>query len=100
MAQIAVKYADKAIFTSDNPRTEDPEEIINDMVNGLNEDALNYRVIVNRTQAINEAINMAKEDDVILIAGKGHETYQQIGHDKHDFDDHKVAEEAIRNNGK
>ncbi|MBU5467739.1 UDP-N-acetylmuramoyl-L-alanyl-D-glutamate--2,6-diaminopimelate ligase [Virgibacillus sp. MSJ-26] len=100
MAQIAVKYADKAIFTSDNPRTEDPEEIIKDMVTGLNKDALNYHVVVNRKQAINEAINMAKEDDVILIAGKGHETYQQIGHEKHDFDDHKVAEEAIRNKGK
>src|SRR5699024_6460924 len=100
MAQIAVKYADKAIFTSDNPRTEDPDEIINDMVTGLNKDALNYQVIVNRKQAINDAINMAKEDDGIIISGKGHETYQQIGHEKDDFGGDKVAEEGIRSNGK
>lgn len=100
MAQIAVKYADQAIFTSDNPRTEDPQQIVDDMISGLSEETNNYEVIINRKQAINAAINMAKEDDVILIAGKGHETYQQIGHVKYDFDDSKVAEEAIKNKEK
>src|SRR5699024_5094662 len=79
MAEIAVKYADKAIFTSDNPRTEDPKDILADMVYGLEDDA-NYEVIENRKEAIYEIIHRAKKDDIILIAGKGHETYQQIGH--------------------
>src|SRR5690625_419874 len=100
MAQIAAKYADQAIFTSDNPRTEDPDKIVGDMTAGLNEDVHNYKVIMDRSKAITDAINMAEKDDVILIAGKGHETYQQIGHTKYDFDDYKVAEEAIRNKGR
>lgn len=95
MAKTAVKYADQAIFTSDNPRTENPDEIIDDMVNGLQEDETNYQVISDRRQAIHEAVNKASGEDVILIAGKGHETYQQIGQEKYDFDDRKVAIEAI-----
>lgn len=100
MAQIAAKYADQAIFTSDNPRTEDPDKIVSDMIAGLNENVHNYKIIMDRSKAITDAINMAEKDDVILIAGKGHETYQQIGHTKYDFDDYKVAEEAIRNKGR
>jgi len=100
MAQIAANYADQAIFTSDNPRTEDPKEILDDMVDGLTEEEQNYEVIVNRREAISEAINKANEDDVILIAGKGHESYQIIGHVKYDFDDCEVAKEAIHNKEK
>ncbi|WP_281349711.1 UDP-N-acetylmuramoyl-L-alanyl-D-glutamate--2,6-diaminopimelate ligase [Ornithinibacillus caprae] len=95
MAQIALTYADYAIFTSDNPRTEDPHVILKDMTDGLSDDQTNYEVIVDRKQAIHHAINLAQEKDVILIAGKGHETYQQIGHKKYDFDDRKVALKAM-----
>lgn len=96
MAKIAAEYADQAIFTSDNPRTEKPEKILDDMVAGLDKKTTNYKVIVNRKDAILAAINMASKDDVVLIAGKGHETYQLIGKEKFDFDDRKVARAAIK----
>ncbi|SET30305.1 UDP-N-acetylmuramoylalanyl-D-glutamate--2,6-diaminopimelate ligase [Oceanobacillus limi] len=96
MAQIAHKYADYPIFTSDNPRTEDPEAILKDMTDGLPSDSKQYEVIADRRQAIRYAIQRAEEKDVILIAGKGHETYQQIGHKKYDFDDREVALEVMR----
>ncbi|MCM2674825.1 UDP-N-acetylmuramoyl-L-alanyl-D-glutamate--2,6-diaminopimelate ligase [Alkalicoccobacillus plakortidis] len=94
MAEIAVKQADRAIFTSDNPRSEDPELILKDMTSGLLAD--NYETILDRKQAIYRAIEEAEEGDVVLIAGKGHETYQDIAGVKHHFDDKEVAEEAIR----
>src|SRR5690625_4773019 len=100
MTQIDAKNAYQSIFTSYNPRTEDTDKIVSDMTDRLNEDVHNYKVIMDRSKAITDAINMAEKDDVILIAGKGHETYQQIGHTKYDFDDYKVAEEAIRNKGR
>nr|WP_148296804.1 UDP-N-acetylmuramoyl-L-alanyl-D-glutamate--2,6-diaminopimelate ligase [Halalkalibacter akibai] len=93
MAKVAVKYADRSIFTSDNPRSEDPKEIIKDMVVGLKEE--NYGVIVDRQQAIRQAINEAKKDDIIVIAGKGHETYQEINGVRTHFDDREVARQAI-----
>lgn len=99
MAQVAVKYADEAIFTSDNPRTEDPNQIIEDMVLGLNDDETNYTVIVDRKKAIESAIQKAESEDIVIIAGKGHETYQQIGTEKIHFDDREVAREAIKNKG-
>lgn len=95
MAKIALKYGDYAFFTSDNPRTEDPEQILDDMVSGL-EKTNDYEVIIDRKEAIYKAIQVADENDVILIAGKGHETYQQIGHRKYDFDDRIVAKDAIK----
>ncbi|HLQ97128.1 MAG TPA: UDP-N-acetylmuramoyl-L-alanyl-D-glutamate--2,6-diaminopimelate ligase [Candidatus Dormibacteraeota bacterium] len=94
MANIAVKYADQAIFTSDNPRTENPLSILNDMTDHLKE--TNYEVIDDRKQAIFRAIDLAKDDDIILIAGKGHETYQEINRVKYDFDDREIASEAIK----
>lgn len=97
MAEIALKYANKAVFTSDNPRTEDPQSILDDMTNGLK--ASHYDVIVDREEAIFHAINCAEENDVVLIAGKGHETHQQIGTKKYDFDDREVAKRAIRSKG-
>lgn len=99
MAQIAAKHTDHVIFTSDNPRTEDPVAILTDMVEGLKSNKKNYEIIEDRQKAINKAINMAKADDVILIAGKGHETYQIIGKTKFEFDDSKVAEAAIVSKG-
>lgn len=99
MASIAVKYADHAIFTSDNPRTEDPQLILDDMTAGLDESS-SYDVIIDRKTAISQAIGHATSDDIILIAGKGHETYQIIGHTKYDFDDREVARKAIRSQEK
>ncbi|MBE6196227.1 MAG: UDP-N-acetylmuramoyl-L-alanyl-D-glutamate--2,6-diaminopimelate ligase [Rikenellaceae bacterium] len=86
MAQIAVKYASLAIFTSDNPRSESPEAILDDMVEGL-DPAARYLRIAHRGEAIRTAALMAKAGDIILLAGKGHETYQIIGTESHHFDD-------------
>ncbi|MFC0558704.1 UDP-N-acetylmuramoyl-L-alanyl-D-glutamate--2,6-diaminopimelate ligase [Halalkalibacter alkalisediminis] len=94
MAKIAVNYADRAIFTSDNPRSEDPEQIIKDMIAGVNKGE--YITILDREQAINQAIKEANQNDIIVIAGKGHETYQDIGGKKHHFDDREVARMAIK----
>ena len=99
MGQIAAKYADYLLVTSDNPRTEDPDLILLDIEAGLKEDQVSadrYELIVDRRAAITKAIEMASPKDVVLIAGKGHETYQLIGKDILDFDDRLVAEEAIR----
>lgn len=94
MAEVAVKYADLAIFTTDNPRTEDPEDILADMTNGIKH--TNYTVIADRKKAITHAISLAQTNDVILIAGKGHETYQEINGVRYDFDDRLVAIEAVK----
>ncbi|WP_306981117.1 UDP-N-acetylmuramoyl-L-alanyl-D-glutamate--2,6-diaminopimelate ligase [Alkalicoccobacillus murimartini] len=94
MANIAVKQADRAIFTSDNPRSEDPELILKDMTKDLLAD--NYETVLDRKVAIYRAIEAAEEGDVVLIAGKGHETYQDIAGVKHHFDDKEVAAEAIK----
>lgn len=94
MAQIAVKYADEPIFTSDNPRSEDPVAILNEMEDGVRGEY--YHSIENREKAICFAVANAKPGDVILIAGKGHETYQQIGTQIFDFDDREVALKAIK----
>jgi len=99
MANIAVTHASHALFTSDNPRTEDPMAILNDMVEGLDA-SHSFEVIADRKEAIEKAIAYAKPDDIIIIAGKGHETYQIIGHKKHHFDDREVARQAIQAKGK
>lgn len=90
MAQIAVKYADTAIFTSDNPRHENPEEILGEMAAGLGAEA-RYLRIADRGEAIRTAAMLAAAGDIVLIAGKGHETYQIIGDTKHPFDDREEA---------
>ena len=96
MAQEAVKHSDRVIITSDNPRNEDPQEIINDMLAGLDA-AQRHNVIsiVDRREAIRTACTMAQPGDVILVAGKGHEDYQIIKGVKHHFDDHEVIREAF-----
>ncbi|WP_228409626.1 UDP-N-acetylmuramoyl-L-alanyl-D-glutamate--2,6-diaminopimelate ligase [Radiobacillus deserti] len=95
MAKTAVTYADLALFTSDNPRSEDPKQILKDMVEGVDGQTQAYRVIENRKEAIQYAVEHAKEDDIVVIAGKGHETYQIIGDTTYDFDDRQVATEII-----
>jgi UDP-N-acetylmuramoyl-L-alanyl-D-glutamate--2,6-diaminopimelate ligase len=93
MAKIACQLATDPIFTSDNPRTEDPLQILRDMESGV--EGQNYQCMIDRKQAIEYAVNAASTGDVILIAGKGHETYQIIGKNKFDFDDRLVAKKAI-----
>jgi UDP-N-acetylmuramoyl-L-alanyl-D-glutamate--2,6-diaminopimelate ligase len=93
MAKIACQYATNPIFTSDNPRSEDPIAILKEMEEGVHGE--DYLVIPDRKEAIARAVQKASEGDVILIAGKGHETYQIIGKEVHDFDDRLVAKEAI-----
>jgi len=93
MAKIACDYATDAIFTSDNPRSEEPAQIIKDMEEGVKGEV--YTAILDRKEAIQYAVSKASAGDVILIAGKGHETYQQIGDRTFDFDDRIVAREAI-----
>lgn len=94
MAAIAVRHASTAIFTSDNPRTEQPEAILDDMVAGV-EGATNYLRITDRREAIRTAAMLAKAGDIVLIAGKGHEDYQIIGTEKHHFDDREQVREAF-----
>ncbi|AKP79282.1 UDP-N-acetylmuramoyl-L-alanyl-D-glutamate--2,6-diaminopimelate ligase [Priestia aryabhattai] len=93
MARIAAEYSTQAILTSDNPRSEDPLAILKDMEEGLDTD--NYVTIADRAEAIRYAVETAHADDVIVIAGKGHETYQIIGKKVFDFDDREVARKMI-----
>jgi UDP-N-acetylmuramoyl-L-alanyl-D-glutamate--2,6-diaminopimelate ligase len=96
MAQEAARQSDKIIITSDNPRDEEPQDIINDMLAGLNKEQLKKTIsIVDRREAIRTACMMAQRGDVILVAGKGHEDYQIIKAVKHHFDDHEVVREAF-----
>ena len=96
MAQEAVKQSDRVIITSDNPRFEEPQDIINDMLAGLDQKQMKKVVsIVDRKEAIRTASMMAEKGDVILIAGKGHEDYQEIKGVKHHFDDREVVREIF-----
>jgi len=97
MAAIACKFSDKVIFTSDNPRDEDPMEIIREMQKGVSPtDARKTLVMVDREEAIKTACMLAKEKDIVLVAGKGHETYQEIKGVKHPFDDHEVLMRMLK----
>jgi UDP-N-acetylmuramoyl-L-alanyl-D-glutamate--2,6-diaminopimelate ligase len=93
MGKIASEYSNHAIITSDNPRYENPFDIIEEIKKGITAD--NYSVEENREKAIEQAVKMAKKDDVILIAGKGHETYQEINGVKHHFNDREIVERFI-----
>ena len=96
MAQEAVKQSDRVIITSDNPRFEEPQDIINDMLAGLDQKQMKKVVsIVDRKEAIKTACMLAQKGDVILIAGKGHEDYQEIKGVKHHFDDREVVREIF-----
>lgn len=99
MAQEAAKQSDRVIITSDNPRFEEPQDIINDMLAGLNAQQLKKTIsITDRKEAIRTACMMAQKGDVILIAGKGHEDYQEIKGVKHHFDDREVVREIFEIN--
>ncbi|MBF0521659.1 MAG: UDP-N-acetylmuramoyl-L-alanyl-D-glutamate--2,6-diaminopimelate ligase [Candidatus Omnitrophica bacterium] len=93
MGKVASRLADFSIITTDNPRSEDPEDIIKQIVAGV--EGKNYQVIVDRTQAISEALRIAKRGDVVLIAGKGHETYQIFKDKTIDFDERKVIKDFL-----
>ena len=96
MAQEAVMQSDKVIITSDNPRFEEPQDIINDMLAGLDQKQMKKVIsIVDRKEAIKTAVMLAQKGDVILIAGKGHEDYQEIKGVKHHFDDREVVREIF-----
>jgi UDP-N-acetylmuramoyl-L-alanyl-D-glutamate--2,6-diaminopimelate ligase len=94
MGLVAEKFSDFCIVTSDNPRSEDPREIIAEIVSGMNEG--NHEIIVDRAAAIQSAIRHAQQSDTVLIAGKGHEDYQEINGVKHPFNDVMVAQQALQ----
>lgn len=97
MANIASSMSDKAIFTSDNPRTENPETIIEEMEKGVEPQNFKKTVsILDRKQAIKTACQLANPNDIILIAGKGHETYQEVNGVRHDFDDLQIVTELLQ----
>jgi UDP-N-acetylmuramoyl-L-alanyl-D-glutamate--2,6-diaminopimelate ligase len=97
MALAACEHSDKAILTSDNPRSEDPEEILNEMEAGLTATQKRKSLrITDRKEAIKVAVTLAQPGDIILVAGKGHETYQEIKGVKHHFDDREVLTEAFK----
>jgi UDP-N-acetylmuramoyl-L-alanyl-D-glutamate--2,6-diaminopimelate ligase len=100
MAKIACELSNKVILTSDNPRSEDPEEILNQMQQGVEaQDFKKALRISDRKEAIRTACSLAKPGDIILIAGKGHETYQEIKGVKHPFDDLEILKETIKEQG-
>ena len=91
MGRIGTDIADYSIITSDNPRTEDPMKIIEDIVKGIDSDKNNYEIIENRPAAIRHAMDIAQKNDIIILAGKGHETYQEINGVKHHLDEREVV---------
>ena len=101
MASIASDLSDKVILTSDNPRNEEPEAIIQEMEKGIAAQNLKKVLsITDRLQAIKAACQLAQPNDIILIAGKGHETYQEIKGVRYDFDDMKIVKEVLEQLGK
>lgn len=98
MAKEAARYSNRVIITSDNPRFEEPQDIINDMMAGLDADDKKKTLsIVDRKEAIRTACMLAQKGDVILVAGKGHENYQDIKGVKHHFDDKEVLKDIFDN---
>ena len=97
MAHIASALSTKIIYTSDNPRSENPDQIISEMEGGV--EAQNFKKtisITNRKQAIKTACQLAEPNDIILVAGKGHETYQEVNGIKSEFNDYKITEEFLK----
>ena len=95
MARVVEQSADHAIITSDNPRKEDPSKIVDEVEKGFH--ASKYEKIVDRTEAIDRAISLAEPRDIVLIAGKGHENYQEFADHTVPFDDIQVARRAVEN---
>ena len=96
MGRVAGSLSDVVVITSDNPRNEDPQRIIDEIEIGVKAEKAEYLVVPDRREAIQKAISLAASNDVVIIAGKGHETYQLIGNDKFHFDDREVAAEALQ----
>ncbi|MBT3328248.1 MAG: UDP-N-acetylmuramoyl-L-alanyl-D-glutamate--2,6-diaminopimelate ligase, partial [Gemmatimonadales bacterium] len=93
MAEAVARFADVIVLTSDNPRTEDPERILDDLAEGLeNHD---YSRIVDRREAIRHALDAAENGDTVVLAGKGHETYQVLGTEKRPFDERLIVHECL-----
>ena len=97
MGRISGTLADFTVITSDNPRFDDPMKLAKDIEVGIKEVTNNYIILVDRKEAIEYAVRMAKKDDLVLLAGKGHETYQVIGNEKVPFSERKIVEETLKN---
>jgi UDP-N-acetylmuramyl-tripeptide synthetase len=95
MAKVAAQFCDAIVITSDNPRSEDPEKIAQEITRGIPKDFSHYKVILDRRQAIAEAINSAEPNDIVVIAGKGHERFQIFKDSRIPFDDIEVARDLI-----
>lgn len=95
MGKMAGKYADHVIVTTDNPRYENPEKIAEEIVEGLGKETDFYEVILDRKEAVARAIELAEEKDMVVIAGKGHEQYQEIEGIRYEMDDHELLKEAL-----
>ena len=95
MGAIAEKNADFTIVTSDNPRTEDPQAIIDEILAGMKARRCSVKVICDRVEAIHWALDHARSGDVILLAGKGHEDYQIVGKEKHHMDEREIVAEYL-----
>ena len=96
MATAAAKYADKLIVTSDNPRNEDPEAIIRDILVGLENTSADYDVVTDRREAIYHALKIAQKGDIIVLAGKGHEDYQILAGGEHiHFDEREIVAQGL-----
>jgi UDP-N-acetylmuramoyl-L-alanyl-D-glutamate--2,6-diaminopimelate ligase len=97
MAEAVAGVADLVVLTSDNPRTEDPERILDDLAGGL--EGVAYRRVSDRREAIDLALRSARPGDTVVLAGKGHETYQVIGHEKRPFDERRIVLESLARMG-
>lgn len=100
MGEISGRIADYTIITSDNPRTEEPEKIVKQIEEGIKKTNGKYECIVDRKEAIKKAIQMATKRDLIVLAGKGHEPYQEINHQTYPFDERLIVREIIEEMGK
>ena len=96
MGKVAAELSDFVIVTSDNPRTEDPDAIISEITEGLRTSSTPYHVLTDRIEAIHYAIDNAASGDVILLAGKGHEDYQIVGHEKHHMDEREIVADYLK----
>ena len=98
MGEIAGRLADYTIVTSDNPRTEDPEAIVEQIKEGIEKTKGKFEVVVDRREAIAKAIKMMNKRDIVILAGKGHETYQEINGEKFPFDERVIVKEILGEN--
>ena len=96
MGEVAGKYAEYTIITSDNPRTESPEDIIQEIEEGIKKTKGNYECIIDRREAMKKAISMANKKDIVIFAGKGHETYQEIEKEKYPFDERVIIQDILK----